>query len=604
MPWLMSVLLSQVHNGTSFLQAPPFETVYLCSIMFKRRRYSPFGFLPVLPAGIVGSNQNVRANHGFNPLDTLKGGECSGTHGHIRRVVATLDTSCTPPRAEDDSNHVCSDGVALAKYKRKDMPVVRNVSKASASTVADVAMVPSLKRQALADLDRDMYASTSRAPRDALLQTWDKFHLMWYGPGVPSIPLDEAKLLHVSSLFKAGGYKSFRNYLSRIKERHIMEGHQWSDRLSLIAARCARSVLRGLAGQTRSDAFDWKKVFERMAQHNVPLCDHGPVHPFPMIVTATYFMLRELEASAIDVEDVSFTSDSVTLSLPVSKTDWAAKGCRRTWSCICNKGLVCPFHVIKTHWDSMANKGSTGPLFPSTLGTYCTKSGVVQTIRMATKLSGAPCVNGSGEWTVSGHTFRITGARMLSTAGLDPITVQLLGRWGSNAVLSYIAESPLNSVSDRLSNPLASQTIKSYTSGSTQLRPTELDDKAHVRQALEELKQFKTDRCQFIKTLDTINRRLEDVQDQLDGMGVVLDQTNRVETWDVFNSISQVKHRSLVDLSLAPAAWQTACGWKFAGKQHVETGRCGTINKGHVCPKCFPSDVSPEDSSSSGSSSD
>ena len=117
------------------------------------------------------------------------------------------------------------------------MPVVRNVSKASASTVADVAMVPSLKRQALADLDRDMYASTSRAPRDALLQTWEKFHLMWYGPGVPSIPLDEAKLLHVSSLFKAGGYKSFRNYLSRIKERHIMEGHQWSDRLSLIAAR-------------------------------------------------------------------------------------------------------------------------------------------------------------------------------------------------------------------------------------------------------------------------------------------------------------------------------------------------------------------------------
>ena len=38
-------------------------------------------------------------------------------------------------------------------------------------------------------------------------------------------------------------------------------------------------------------------------------------------------------------------------------------------------------------------------------------------------------------WIISGHTFRITGARTVSAWGLDPVTIQLLGRWGSMAVL-------------------------------------------------------------------------------------------------------------------------------------------------------------------------
>ena len=176
------------------------------------------------------------------------------------------------------------------------------------------------------------------------------------------------KLVRISALFKAGGYKPFKNYVSRIKEHHIMAGFGWTERMALIMARCTRSVLRGLAGSKRSEAFEWTKVFTYLRDKPHQVSHNGPLHPYPMIVTATYFMLRELEASAVDVQDVSFSANSVTLALPVSKTDWSAKGCRRTWSCLCDKSLTCPFHVLMRHVTDLRNSDmDSGPLFPNSM---------------------------------------------------------------------------------------------------------------------------------------------------------------------------------------------------------------------------------------------
>ena len=64
-----------------------------------------------------------------------------------------------------------------------------------------------------------MYAATSKKPRDALLQTRVRLHTGWFGEdGQPAFPLNEIKLVRVSALFKSGGYKSFKNYLSRAKD--------------------------------------------------------------------------------------------------------------------------------------------------------------------------------------------------------------------------------------------------------------------------------------------------------------------------------------------------------------------------------------------------
>ena len=97
-------------------------------------------------------------------------------------------------------------------------------------------------------------------------------------------------------------------------------------------------MLRGPAGPSRSDAFDFERAIRGLSNHKGQLTDDGPTEPVAMFVCCTYIMLRELEASesAVDVEDA-------TLTLPVSKIDWQAKSCRRSRKCLCDKGLICPF---------------------------------------------------------------------------------------------------------------------------------------------------------------------------------------------------------------------------------------------------------------------
>eukprot|EP00971_Amphidinium_carterae_P233373 4631927-Amphidinium_carterae.3 len=54
--------------------------------------------------------------------------------------------------------------------------------------------------------------------------------------------------------FKAGGYRSFQNYLSRAKQRHVELGCPWSDLLELVGKRCVRSCSCGI-GPSKAKRF-------------------------------------------------------------------------------------------------------------------------------------------------------------------------------------------------------------------------------------------------------------------------------------------------------------------------------------------------------------
>lgn len=125
-------------------------------------------------------------------------------------------------------------------------------------------MGPEQMRGALRELVGDMYASSSRGPRDALFRIWSKFHDKWFGPDVNVLPITKEKLLKVSSLFKTGGYRTVKNYLSRVKEHHISAGYNWNDRLDLISTKSARSVLRGFGGAHRSEAVELTSTIEAL----------------------------------------------------------------------------------------------------------------------------------------------------------------------------------------------------------------------------------------------------------------------------------------------------------------------------------------------------
>ena len=377
----------------------------------KKRKVSVCGkatFLPTLPSGnleewlvihATGSEGNNSSQYESNTVAISTGSESS------RRVGAG---------------------------RRPDMPVLRSDIELRANHARinyDFLEDPSRVEEAMANFRKDVYAQTSRRPRDALLLTWSKFHRKWYGDDSSPVPVTEESLERVSCLFKIGGYKSFKNYLSRIKEHHVDSGFVWTQSLQNVSRRCTRSVLRGLGGPTRSEAFDLEKVVNHLLLHPIRVGQDGPESPLAAIVVGTFFMLRELELSAIDVGDVMFTENTITLSLPVSKVDWQAKGCRRTWNCICGQGYHCPVHILKDfHIRERAHEHPSEPWIASTTGGRCSKTGIESAIRNAALASGGRAKDAEGDWLLSGHTFRITGARTLASWGLDPITIQMLGR--------------------------------------------------------------------------------------------------------------------------------------------------------------------------------
>lgn len=83
-------------------------------------------------------------------------------------------------------------------------------------------------------------------------------------------------------------------------------------------------------------------------------------------------------------------------------------------------------HILKRHDVDLRRAGKKdGPWFRDRVGRYCTKEGVIETIRQAVLGSGGVARDCSESWLISGHTFRITGARTLSAWGLGPVTIQL-----------------------------------------------------------------------------------------------------------------------------------------------------------------------------------
>lgn len=91
---------------------------------------------------------------------------------------------------------------------------------------------------------------------------------------------------------------------------------------------------------------------------------------------------------------------------------------------------LCPVVAVLAY---MAKRGPTpGPFFTLSTGTPLTKAHFVAKIREALLAVGLPYQH------FAGHSFRIGAATTAANAGLEDSTIRILGRWNSDAFLSYI----------------------------------------------------------------------------------------------------------------------------------------------------------------------
>ena len=99
---------------------------------------------------------------------------------------------------------------------RPDLPVVHTRGRGSMKRALD-RTVANNDDQLIIDLEEDMYAQSSKAPRVALWKTWCTMAQAW---NLPPVPLTEELILKVGASFKAGQYRSPQNYFSRALQEH------------------------------------------------------------------------------------------------------------------------------------------------------------------------------------------------------------------------------------------------------------------------------------------------------------------------------------------------------------------------------------------------
>merc|ERR1711983_61239 len=102
----------------------------------------------------------------------------------------------------------------------------------------------------------DIGAPSTRSTTSSLWTTWEEFHTRMAGTSVPVLPLTVSKVFLVAALFKEGGYRAFKSYLSEAKDMHVMAGYAWDVQLDLAFRKSALSVLRGLGSSRQSSPFD------------------------------------------------------------------------------------------------------------------------------------------------------------------------------------------------------------------------------------------------------------------------------------------------------------------------------------------------------------
>ena len=308
------------------------------------------------------------------------------------------------------------------------------------------------------DLIRGLYAPSSARPMDHKWNTIRRALAMW---GLEPLPPTSSAIVALGAALKKGSYQSADSYLSLFRVRAEREGYVLDAAMLRLIKDTVRSCNRGRGTPIRPMGLLFDRLGELLRVGDSEWAAEGPVGPGRAVLLGAWFMMREQELATTRAALVTLREGrggilpTVSWSLPASKNDTEAAGVTRSHGCCCSseRSWLCPYHaakdqvvMLKVRFPSSFRQGVPDldlPFFPTVLGGVVTKSGMTETIVTAAELLKVEKQTADGSERVSGHSLRVTGAQGLSRAGLDVWAIQLLGRWGSDAVLTYVRSVPL-----------------------------------------------------------------------------------------------------------------------------------------------------------------
>lgn len=483
------------------------------------------------------------------------------------------------------------------------------------------------RRRAFDAVMDGVYAPSTMAVNRARWSTVVKILAKFgYEPMPPTID----RIQSLGAAFKAGHYRSASAYFSLYRVVALRQGHVLEPHFELVIKDMVRSCARGQGGPVKARALPLLRLGS-LPESPEPWAPLGPIGPRNAMVTGAFWLLREIEISTTRacMVEVFIPADGIPRArwhLPVSKSDQQALGVARTHGCACPlEGpplSACPVHAV---WDQLLLLRSRFPgrwqgrkpdwnlpLFPACDGSVCNKVAVVATIAAAADLLRVPRSAPDGSERVSGHSLRVTGAQGLAKAGVDLWAIQLLGRWGSDAVMGYIREAHLDCSAEWARKVLLGPSLSGLASSIAPAvaildpvtGPLIGDVKQAVAGALGELatplpwggqsteefaEQLVAPVLEAMVDADFVPQPEEAAAAEA-GVERALVRSEQ-ESVLVLNGNRSVVHRvALASLDWPAEQWTTACGWPCGLAAAAAFIELHEVPQGHkaLCGKCLP----------------
>ena len=454
------------------------------------------------------------------------------------------------------------------------------------------------RQTAIKNLIDGFSAASSRPSSSTRWNTWVAFDRVMAEEGEEPLPLTADKIVRAAACFKEGGYRSFRNFLSKAKEMHILAGHEWNDLLRTIARKATLSVERGMGPPRQSAPFDLDELLAFASTQVVCRTVGAPIGWSHLLVIGTFFVMREIEIAAALAVHVRIDTDKqiVFLRLPASKTDVTGVGCTRSWACLCREGRrrpACPYHaaieqlaLLKVIFGEPLT--DTLPLFPVASGNCVEKKAVIRTLEATLLAAGQPTTDDTGAKIYGGHSFRVSGARMLASLGVDIAKIMVLARWASDAVLRYVRDAPLDTLPSEVAFLMDQRNAQAQVQEAT----------AHMEAEHDDLKE----------TVAALRARMDEATAVL---ARVCAPPPACKIIAKHNGRKKKAHEAMVDGTDAPPQqWRTRCGRPFADWVFTRHADVAEFPEDFICRACFPGRpeqqapelAAPEHHSSSGDS--
>ena len=429
---------------------------------------------------------------------------------------------------------------------RRDFPKIEPRTRGSVKRAIGAAM-PNSRQESIAALQDDFYANSSKPSQQSLFVTWSKLATAW---GLQPIPITRQVLLSIGASMKHAGYRSPKNYFYKAAQIHreTLE-EDLPPHLHSLMQKILRSIKRGQGPTPFKDSF-------AIELFNIQLTrtpgTARPGHWFTdtfaardITLIACWWMLRGIEAAAAKLQHVWFHETNVTkfayFTLPVQKNDTAGQCVSRGHPCLCRTGEpnpLCPYHAIQRHTKRLHYifqhyQTEQLPFIPTDNGQFASKNDIMKIFSSAISLTDTPLTrpgpHGEPLPRFGEHVCRVSGAQFLSRLGYSLEAIQLIGRWGSDAVKRYIQEAPLAATPNHILAPQSTD------------RP---DIQQLVRSELERL-------C---------------------------------NSWWILNQHSNTAHIPAVPETAQNTRWRTLCGWHYGSALYQKTFTRPTEN---LCRKCF-----------------